>query len=80
MRAGARSPIMPTMPLTARSLGAVAFGLFVGAWLGRALFVWILDLSGTWEIVGVVASALVGGGLCLAGVLDEASKRQRASD
>jgi hypothetical protein len=68
------------MPPTARSLGAVAFGLFVGAWLGRALFVWILDLSRTWEIVGVVAAALVGGGLCLAGLIDEADKRQRASD
>ena len=66
--------------MTGRSLGAIAFGLFVGAWLGRAFFVWILDASRTWEIAGVVACALVGGALGLAGALEEAGKRRRAND
>ena len=80
MRAAASRPMMPDMPLTARSLGGVAFGLFVGAWLGRAMFIWILDLSRTWEIVArrrlPRSSAAV---LCLAGRARRGGKRQRAS-
>jgi hypothetical protein len=71
---------MVPMSLTGRSLGAIAFGLFVGAWLGRALFVWVLDLSRAWEIAAVVGCALVGAALGVAGAVQEGGKRQRAND
>jgi hypothetical protein len=46
--------------LTTRTLGSALFGAFVGAWLGRAAFVWILDVPRTWEIVAVAGLGLLG--------------------
>jgi len=68
------------MSLSARSAGAALFGLFVGAWIGRAIFVWVLDVGRTWEIAGVVAVALVGAVLCIAGEAEDAAKRASAGD
>ena len=44
--------------MAARTIGAGFFGAFVGAWLARALFKWILDLEGTLLIVLIVATAV----------------------
>ena len=38
------------MSLTARSIAGGAFGAFVGAWIARAIFIWILDVSRPVEI------------------------------
>ncbi len=50
----------PGPMLTTRTLGSALFGAFVGAWLGRAAFVWILDVPRTWEIVAVAGLGLLG--------------------
>jgi hypothetical protein len=55
--------------MAARTIGAGFFGVFVGAWLGRALFKWILDLEGTLLIVLIVATAAVGAAVCVASEL-----------
>jgi hypothetical protein len=57
--------------LTARTLGSALFGAFVGAWLGRAAFVWILDVPRTWEIVAVAGLGLLGLVLGLTGAVQE---------
>jgi hypothetical protein len=51
--------------------GAVIFGAFLGGWIGRALFKWILGVSGTSLLVLIVATAAAGGVLGVAGALDE---------
>jgi len=55
--------------MAARTLGAGFFGAFVGAWLARALFKWILDFEGTLLIVLIVGTAVVGAVVCVAGEL-----------
>jgi uncharacterized membrane protein YeaQ/YmgE (transglycosylase-associated protein family) len=60
--------------MAARTIGAGFFGAFVGAWLARALFKWILDLEGTLLIVLIVAAAAVGAAVCVA---DELGKESR---
>ena len=55
--------------ITARRLGAALFGAFVGGWLGRALFRWLLDLERTTELVLIVASAALGAVVCVAGAV-----------
>jgi ABC-type transporter Mla maintaining outer membrane lipid asymmetry permease subunit MlaE len=57
--------------MTTRMAGAVIFGAFVGAWIGRALFKWILDVSGTSLLVLVLATAAAGAVLGVAGALQE---------
>ena len=56
--------------MAARAIGAGFFGAFVGSWLGRALFEWILDLEGTLLIVLIVAAAAVGAAVCVAGEIE----------
>jgi hypothetical protein len=56
--------------MTARIAGAGLFGAFVGAWLGRAAFKWILDVD--WWIVATVACAVTGAAICVAGARDGA--------
>ena len=56
--------------MAARTIGAGFFGAFVGSWLGRALFKWILDLEGTLLIVLIVAAAVVGAAVCVAGEIE----------
>lgn len=47
--------------MASRTIGAALFGAVVGAWVGRALFKWILDVDG---IVPIVAVALAGAIVC----------------
>jgi hypothetical protein len=57
--------------MTARMAGAVIFGAFVGAWIGRAVFRWVLDVSGTSLLVLILATAAAGGVLGVAAALEE---------
>jgi hypothetical protein len=63
------------MSLTARSIAGAAFGAFVGAWIGRAIFIWILDVSHTLEIVALVVLGLAGAVIGVAAEREEAAKR-----
>ena len=56
--------------MAARTIGAGFFGAFVGAWLSRAAFKWILDLEGTLLIVLIVAGAAVGAAVCVASEIE----------
>jgi uncharacterized membrane protein YeaQ/YmgE (transglycosylase-associated protein family) len=56
-----------------RTIGAAIFGAVVGAWLGRALFKWILDLEGATLIAAVAATAVVAAAVC--GVAERQSAR-----
>jgi hypothetical protein len=56
--------------MVARMAGAVIFGAFVGGWIGRALFKWILGVSGTSLLVMILATAAAGGVLGVAGALE----------
>ena len=64
--------------MTARTVGTTLFGALVGAWIGRAIFVWILDIARTWEIVAIVTCAVVGALLFAAGALEEQRKRAQS--
>ena len=56
--------------MAARRISAGLFGAFVGAWLSRAAFKWILDLDGTLLIALIVAGAAVGAAVCVAGEIE----------
>jgi hypothetical protein len=43
--------------MTHRTAGAFVFGAFVGGWIARLVFKWILDLPGTWSTVLILAAA-----------------------
>ena len=60
--------------MAARTIGAGFFGAFVGAWLARALFKWILDLEGTLLIALIVATAVFGAVVCVAGELEDGQR------
>ena len=60
--------------MTARTAGAGLFGAFVGAWIGRAAFKWILDLPWEWPLVLTVVTALIGAAICVAGEYEEARR------
>ena len=53
--------------MSERTIGAFVFGAVAGAWLGRALFKWILDVEGTALLVAVVGSALLAALVCAVG-------------
>jgi hypothetical protein len=55
--------------MTNRRAGAMLVGALAGAWIGRAIFNWILDVDGTVLIVLIVAVAALG---ALAGMAAEA--------
>jgi hypothetical protein len=57
--------------MTARMAGAVIFGALVGAWMGRAVFKWVLDVSGTSLLVLILATSAAGAVLGVAGALEE---------
>jgi hypothetical protein len=63
------------MSLTARSIAGGAFGAFVGAWIGRAIFIWILDVSRGVEIAALVVFGLVGVIIGVAAAREEAAER-----
>jgi hypothetical protein len=56
----------------ARLLAAGFFGAFVGAWIARALFKWLLDVEGATLAVLVIAFGLVGV------IVSVAGERERA--
>ena len=56
--------------MAARRISAGLFGVFLGAWLSRAAFKWILDLDGTLLIALIAAGAAVGAAVCIAGELE----------
>ncbi len=57
--------------MTARMAGAIIFGALVGAWMGRAVFKWVLDVSGTSLLVLVLTTAAASAVLGVAGALEE---------
>jgi hypothetical protein len=57
--------------MASRTAGAFIFGAFVGGWLARALFKWLLGMSGTWTIVLILATAVGGGLVCAVGTMKE---------
>jgi hypothetical protein len=63
------------MSLTARSIAGFAFGAFVGAWIARAVFVWILHVPRGWEIAALVAFGVAGAIVGVAAEREEAAKR-----
>jgi hypothetical protein len=63
------------MSLTARSIAGGAFGAFVGAWIARAIFIWILDVGRPWEIAALVAFGLAGAWIGVAAAREEAAKQ-----
>jgi hypothetical protein len=60
--------------MNSRILAAAVFGGIAGAWLGRALFKWILDVGGTLQLVLILAVAVLG---LVLGVASEV-ERQRS--
>jgi hypothetical protein len=54
-----------------RRLGSVLFCGWIGAWIARAAFHWVLDVSRTWEIAALVTGAAVGGIIGLAAALEQ---------
>jgi hypothetical protein len=62
--------------VSSRTAGAAVFGALVGAWIGRAIFAWILDVPRTGEIVAMVVLAAVGALVCAAGEIEERQKRE----
>jgi hypothetical protein len=63
--------------MTGRRLGAAGFGAFVGFWVARALFKWILDVDGTAYVALAAAFVIVGAALAVAVELDEERKSSR---
>ena len=57
-----------------QNIGGILFGAFVGFWLGRAIFVWLLDVSRGVEIAGIGALAVVGALVGIAGAMEERAK------
>jgi uncharacterized membrane protein YeaQ/YmgE (transglycosylase-associated protein family) len=64
--------------MTARKAAAGLFGAFVGAWLGRAAFKWVLDVPGEWQIVLIAATAIVGAVICV--TAEEESRTKGSSE
>ena len=46
--------------MNARILGAAVFGAIAGAWLGRAVFKWLLDVGGTLQLILILAVGALG--------------------
>ena len=61
--------------MNARMGAAVLFGLFVGGWIGRAVFRWILDVPDPWQIAAIVACAIAGAVIGVAGEREERARR-----
>jgi hypothetical protein len=51
--------------LGARRVWVVLVGAWVGAFLGRALFEWLLGLDEPWRAIGILGAAAAGGLLSL---------------
>ena len=57
--------------LSSKNVGSLLLCTFVGVWLGRAVFVWILDIPRTWEVVAMVGLGAVGLLVGVASVIEE---------
>ncbi len=57
--------------MTSRILGSAAFCAFVGFWLSRALFKWILGFEGTLLLGLVIGAAALGAAIGVAAALGE---------
>jgi hypothetical protein len=64
--------------ISAKTAAAALFGAFIGAWIGRAVFVWMLDVRHAWEIVAMLGLGLVGAIVCVAGEVEERRKRAQS--
>jgi hypothetical protein len=71
--ARADAPILAAM--TAGKAAAGLFGAFLGAWLGRAAFKWIIDVD--WWLAATVACAVLGAAICVAGEHEAQAKSSR---
>jgi hypothetical protein len=60
--------------MTSRRLAAAAFGAFVGFWVARAIFKWILDVDGTAYLALAASFVVAGAVLAIAVELDEERK------
>ena len=63
--------------MTGRRLGAAGFGAFVGFWIARALFKWILDVDGTAYIALAAGLAIVGVAVAVAVESEEERRSSR---
>ena len=59
--------------MTERAFAAGLFGAFVGAWIGRALFKWILDVEGTLGLAATIGVAALGAIVCFVGERESAN-------
>ena len=67
------------MSLTARTIAGAAFGAFAGAWIGRAISIWILEVSRTWEVAALVVFGLAGAVIGAASAREEPARRAGSS-
>ncbi len=64
--------------MTASRIAAFVFGGFVGAWIVRALFHWLLDVRGTLFVVLLVVFTLCGAVLGVAARVEGERERRGA--
>ena len=57
--------------MSGKVLGAGVFGALGGAWIGRAIFKWVLDVEGTLLLVLILSTAALGVLVCVLGTLEE---------
>jgi hypothetical protein len=57
--------------MTSHRLAAAGFGAFVGFWVARALFKWILDVHGTAYLALAASFVIAGAVLAIAADLDD---------
>jgi hypothetical protein len=61
-----------------RRLGSVVFCGWIGAWIARAAFDWLLDVPRAWVVAALVVGAVLGGTLGLAAAIEEERKTAAA--
>ena len=71
MAVAATRPAADAGRMSLRTIGGIVFCALVGAWIARAIFVWILDVPDVWEGIAIGAFALVG---AIVGVAAEAER------
>ncbi len=62
--------------MTAQRIVSTLFGAFVGFWIARALFKWLLDVPSDIYVVLAVVFALAGAALGIAARLEEERERR----
>jgi hypothetical protein len=79
MARGAPRPIMAACPSPHAASPGAAFGAFGGALIGRAILIWILDVSRTWEVAALVVFGLAGAVIGAASAREEPATRAGSS-